>query len=1265
MDRPAALRSRRTSDAAGHGLGQATGRISLARQFIADITPYFHARPIVYVDGGAHTGRILASLAESGLDLREAHLIEPNPKAFAALGRTVERLAGRIHRTRLHNLALGAAPGRLRMTDAGSMSRVLGPAVATEAEAPVAEGDFDVDCVTLDSLAWDFEDGRVSILKLDMEGFEPEALRGAAGLLSRQAIDVIYLEAGLAAGAVQQSYYRTIEDLLAGYGYRVFGVYEQTHEWLSDSPLLRRVNLGFMSERFAAANPHRLSRELYRLRVQSEALVTEKDALAAEAEDLRAQVAATSAGIEALRAEAMARGQAVAQAVAAASAANAALTAAQTALAALTRDVAAAERQASEARTEREALAREHARILDYARALEKRYADTLASTSWRALEPARWLSRRIKRRNPPTAFTPRLGAATAAASGRADAGQEEAQGGALALRLDDKLWGGFSAAALPELQALASDHSRPKPQRMEASFALARWSHSHGDMEAALAAVQSMRKLDKRKSGVMRAVLLEADCLMRLDRAEEARALLEEAQSRRPQNGDLHLALANCLLGPDGVAPQGADAVRLDRINRIYAGAGLAPLKLHDPLRPLGIDNLATLPVGPEGTSADLPKISVIMPVYAAAETLRFALRGLLAQSWGNLEVIVADDRSPDDTVAVAEAIAAGDPRVKVVRQTENRGSYAARNAALKAVTGDFVTTHDADDWSHPQKLALQARFMAENPGVQGCFSDWVRVAPNMRAGWLFRPWGGYSSKNMSSIFLRRAAMEALGGWDPVRVGGDTDLLRRAEAIFGKEAIQRVRPGVPLAFALHTERSLTRASATHVRTMLHGVRREYDEAGAFWRQALQERAAGSGLGALAALRFPPDAAGPRPFPAPALILGEPAQHYDLVFVSDFALKGGAFVSTLNAIEAATRAGMSVGVVHWRRYDLDVTQELNPALRRLAQAGAVRVIAPGEAAKAGTTIVGYPAVLRTPMDLFPRIETGQLIVVINQMAERLYSGKDPQYDPRELRAHLRETFGTEGLWAPISGLVQRLMRADPRYPVPTRTIWTPLADAAAWCATPPRWRGAGGRAPVIGRHARDHYTKWPTTREALRAAYCADRPCGVEIMGGAARALAVMGSQPANWTVHPFGDMDARTFLGRLDAFVHYPHEDYIEEFGRAALEAIALGLPAVLPPVFRQSFGAAALYAEPEDVWDTISDLWADEAAWLAQGKAGQDFVRANSDWSLFPARLAATLAEADPPPAEGEPVREQAQEAPAAALAGAGRIAVAAEQN
>ena len=126
------------------------------------------------------------------------------------------------------------------------------------------------------------------------------------------------------------------------------------------------------------------------------------------------------------------------------------------------------------------------------------------------------------------------------------------------------------------------------------------------------------------------------------------------------------------------------------------------------------------------------------------AVETLPFALRGLLAQTWTNLEVIVVDDMSPDDTVAVAEAIAARDPRVTVLRQPRNQGSYAARNAGLRAASGDYITTHDADDWVHPQKIELQVRHFLERPSAVTCSSSWIRCGADMRFRGLYRPWGG-----------------------------------------------------------------------------------------------------------------------------------------------------------------------------------------------------------------------------------------------------------------------------------------------------------------------------------------------------------------------------------------------------------------------------------------------------------------------------------------------------------------------------------------
>lgn len=148
----------------------------MTRRFLADITPYFYARPVV--DGGAHAGKALRAFVDSGLPLREAHLIEPNTRAFAELRRTAEELHDQINRIRLHNVALGAGPGQVRMSDAGMMSHPLAPAERPEEPGPNETG-FIADCVTLDSLAWDFVDGHVSILKLDVENLEPEALKGA------------------------------------------------------------------------------------------------------------------------------------------------------------------------------------------------------------------------------------------------------------------------------------------------------------------------------------------------------------------------------------------------------------------------------------------------------------------------------------------------------------------------------------------------------------------------------------------------------------------------------------------------------------------------------------------------------------------------------------------------------------------------------------------------------------------------------------------------------------------------------------------------------------------------------------------------------------------------------------------------------------------------------------------------------------------------------------------------------------------------------
>ncbi len=99
--------------------------------------------------------------------------------------------------------------------------------------------------------------------------------------------------------------------------------------------------------------------------------------------------------------------------------------------------------------------------------------------------------------------------------------------------------------------------------------------------------------------------------------------------------------------------------------------------------------------------------------------------------------------------------------------------------------------------------------------------------------------------------------------------------------------------------------------------------------------------------------------------------------------------------------------------------------------------------------------------------------------------------------------------------------------------------------------------------------------------------------------------------------------MDPRSFLGELHFFVHFTHEDYIEEFGRAILEAMAMEIPVILPGSFRTTFREAAIYSEPKNVWPVICELWADEKSWQLRSEAGRAFVRRNSGWDQLASRL------------------------------------------
>jgi glycosyltransferase involved in cell wall biosynthesis len=139
----------------------------------------------------------------------------------------------------------------------------------------------------------------------------------------------------------------------------------------------------------------------------------------------------------------------------------------------------------------------------------------------------------------------------------------------------------------------------------------------------------------------------------------------------------------------------------------------------------------------------ADTPRFSVTIPAYNAEATLAETVDSVLAQTFADFELVIVDDGSTDSTRALAEKLAAGDSRIRVISQ-ENRGSGGAYNTAARAAVADLIVMLSADDLLLPEHLAEFDRFITEHPdaSVFTCdgwylYDDGRRERANPAARW------------------------------------------------------------------------------------------------------------------------------------------------------------------------------------------------------------------------------------------------------------------------------------------------------------------------------------------------------------------------------------------------------------------------------------------------------------------------------------------------------------------------------------------------
>ena len=203
----------------------------------------------------------------------------------------------------------------------------------------------------------------------------------------------------------------------------------------------------------------------------------------------------------------------------------------------------------------------------------------------------------------------------------------------------------------------------------------------------------------------------------------------------------------------------------------------------------PAGPEPAGPEPAGPE--PAGRPRVSVVVPTFDRAGLVGETLDSLFAQAHRPLEVVVVDDGSADDTVAVVRRWFAARPddpaagwSARLIEQA-NAGAVAARNRGLAACGGELVAFFDSDDLMHPATLAAQADAFARFPDAAYAWSDlaFFRGAPD----WTRRPWndppgarpladhlGGKLTQTGNGLY-RRAFVGEAGGWPAgLRCGDD-----------------------------------------------------------------------------------------------------------------------------------------------------------------------------------------------------------------------------------------------------------------------------------------------------------------------------------------------------------------------------------------------------------------------------------------------------------------------------------------------------------
>jgi glycosyltransferase involved in cell wall biosynthesis len=242
-------------------------------------------------------------------------------------------------------------------------------------------------------------------------------------------------------------------------------------------------------------------------------------------------------------------------------------------------------------------------------------------------------------------------------------------------------------------------------------------------------------------------------------------------------------------------------------------------------------------------------PGVTVVVPCYNYSRYLRASVGSALAQDGVDVNVVIVDDASTDDSAEVAEQLAAKDPRVRLIRHTRNQGHVETSNEALGYASGKYLVKLDADDLLTKGSLARSTALMERHPDVVFCYGFPLRFRGDPPSSYTtkVRSWtvwpgsewiervlrSGHNVISQPEVLLRREAVQATGGYRPqLRWAEDYNLWLRLATI---GSIGRVNGATQGLYRVHDksfQRSVRDIELTDLRARIAAVDLFLEECG-------------------------------------------------------------------------------------------------------------------------------------------------------------------------------------------------------------------------------------------------------------------------------------------------------------------------------------------------------------------------------------------------------------------------------------------------